>query len=290
MASAARCCGTTRKGTRCSITSASRLTDDHGRLVAEPLQRGGAYCRLHAAYFCTRPVAHVRSPSLLILIDLETTGLDVTIDQVVEIAACHVPPCPMMKGEAFSTTVCAARNDSAVQVHGIPPAEVAASPTFPVAWSRFVAFVERLQHCAVGDHSDSESELDEYPSRPSPDLPSVVLAGHNSFRFDMPVILFECNRHGCSLSTLAQWHYVDTIHVAQAAGVQHFGGCLKLQCLVNGRCTEHLNAHRALDDCIALRCVLEGIAVYWGVALRDLIHPLAVRLDVEASSAQLATT
>ena len=284
-----RCAGVTRKGTRCSITGASRLTDDRGRLVSEPLVRGSHYCRFHAAPFCTQPAGNFIGPSILLLIDLETTGLDVAEDQIVEIAACHVPRCPLMKGAAFSTTVCADRSDSASQVHGILPSEIAAGPSFPVAWSRLVAFVEHLQCCAVMESSDSDCEPDDNPLRPSSDLPTVVLAGHNSFRFDMPVILFECSRHGCSWSALAQWLYVDTIHVVQAAGVQHFGGCLKLQCLVNGRCAEPLHAHRALDDCIALRSVLESIAARCGVALDALITPLAVRLDVEASAAQMST-
>ncbi len=101
-----RCAGVTRKGTRCSITGASRLTDDRGRLVSEPLVRGSHYCRFHAAPFCIQPVGNFIGPPILLLIDLETTGLDVAEDQIVEIAACHVPRCPLMKGAAFSTTVC----------------------------------------------------------------------------------------------------------------------------------------------------------------------------------------
>lgn len=42
---------------RCFINNASRLTDERGRPVAEPLQRGGAYCGFHARPFVTQHVA-----------------------------------------------------------------------------------------------------------------------------------------------------------------------------------------------------------------------------------------
>ena len=74
---ALRCSGVTRKGTQCSITSCSRLSDERGRLVAEPLQLGGAYCRFHARPFVTQRVEHFDGPALLFFLDLETTGVDV---------------------------------------------------------------------------------------------------------------------------------------------------------------------------------------------------------------------
>ena len=38
-----RCSGITRKGTRCTVTSASEMIDNSGRLVALPLRRGGEF-------------------------------------------------------------------------------------------------------------------------------------------------------------------------------------------------------------------------------------------------------
>ena len=46
-----RCSGTTRKGTRCTITSTSEMIDSTGRLVALPLRRGGEFCAIHAKPF-----------------------------------------------------------------------------------------------------------------------------------------------------------------------------------------------------------------------------------------------
>ena len=50
-----------------------------------------------------------------------------------------------------------------------------------------------------------------------------------------------------------------------------------------------LQAHRALDDCIALRAVVQGVAESYGMGVIDLLRPLAVRLDLAASAAQVCT-
>ena len=47
IANETQCTGTTRQGRRCSITSGSKMTDQHGRCVSEPLRRGGDRCLLH---------------------------------------------------------------------------------------------------------------------------------------------------------------------------------------------------------------------------------------------------
>ena len=96
--SLARCYGTTRKGLRCSITATSRLTDDGGRLIGAPLQRGGKYCRLHTRPFCKFP-AEFDGPAVVLLLDLETTGVDVASDQIVELAAYHAPAERDLRGE-----------------------------------------------------------------------------------------------------------------------------------------------------------------------------------------------
>ena len=72
----ARCSGTTRKGTRCTITSTSEMIDDSGRLVALPLRRGGELCAIHAKPFVVRP-ATPETSLITVYLDLETTGVDV---------------------------------------------------------------------------------------------------------------------------------------------------------------------------------------------------------------------
>ena len=83
---AMRCHGKTRAGKTCSITSTSTLTDDRGKLVALPLQRGGDYCALHAKPFQTRPADVDASKAvILVFVDTETTGVDIARDRTAPI-------------------------------------------------------------------------------------------------------------------------------------------------------------------------------------------------------------
>ena len=284
-----RCCGVTRKGLRCSITATSRLTDDRGHLIGAPLQRGGSYCRLHSRPFCALfPADDFVGPALVVLLDLETTGVDVANDQIVELAAYHAPSERAARGAAFSTVVKATARDTAFHVHGIEADEIAKSPPFAVVWPRFVNYVEELQRLSVPEQSDSECE-DTQMVLPFPfDVPTVILAGHNAVKFDFAMILFECLRHGCNWEpSFEDWLFVDTLSVVQSVAAR-LGGCAKLQCLVRGHCAE-LQAHRALDDCIALRAVLQHIADMLGIPMLDVLRPFAMKLDVKASIAQITS-
>ena len=105
-ASMPRCHGVTRAGKRCSLTDKSTLTNDQGRLIAEPLRRGGDYCALHAKAFCTQPTDRVDARRIIaVFIDLETTGTDIGSDRIVELAATHAPADSHMAGGSFSTVV-----------------------------------------------------------------------------------------------------------------------------------------------------------------------------------------
>ena len=66
-------------------------------------------------------------------------------------------------------------------------------------------------------------------------------------------------------------------------------GCRKLQCLVRtlGR-FEDLRAHRAFDDCVALRHVGVALAERLGLDLPALLRRFAVELDFATSLAQLS--
>ena len=285
---ASRCAGVTRKGARCSITSTNLLADERGRLVAEPLQRGGANCRFHARPFVTQSVGNFGGPAVLFFLDLETTGVDVASDQIIEIACCHAPSDPRCQGALFSTVVRASAEDTAFHVHGIGPSEIAAGPVFGVAWSRFLGFVENLQMATGHDCSDSECDWDEGPPILPYELTKVVMVAHNGIRFDFAMILFESLRHGMSWMPLQNWLFVDTVSLVQAVGLSDLGGCAKLQCLVRGHCVG-LQAHRALDDCVCLRTIMERVAETHGVSAADLLRPLVSRLDAAASVAQIST-
>ena len=284
-----RCRGTTRAGKPCSITKDSSLTNDGGRLAAEPLRRGGAYCLFHAKPFCTRPTGEDARNTVAILLDLETTGVDTTRDRVVEIAALHCPADPRFFGSAFSTVVRVApevlvqRGPAATAVHGISDEEVATGPDFPVAWRRFLAWADAVLNAAVVEHDDSDDDVPALPELlPEPVL---VLAGHNAFGFDFPVLLAECLRHGVSCACFEHWLFVDTLQVSQV--VTH--GCRKLQCMVRAfGSSADLRAHRALDDCVALRHVGCAWAEAVGEDLPALLRRHTREVDLHTSLAQLS--
>ena len=79
--------GLTRDGARCKITSDSKIKDKHGRLASLPLQLGGQFCLFHAKVLCELALPDGRLDFALFYIDLETDGLDLFRDNVVEIAA-----------------------------------------------------------------------------------------------------------------------------------------------------------------------------------------------------------
>ena len=76
LCSLAQCDATTRLGTRCCVNAASTLRDSCGRLVAEPLLRGGRCCLLHMVFFITIAAPARDDDVLLFYLDSETSGLD----------------------------------------------------------------------------------------------------------------------------------------------------------------------------------------------------------------------
>ena len=152
-----------------------------GRDVAEPLRRGGLHCAFHARPFCTKPAEEFTGAAIVLLLDLETSGLDVTRDLVVEIAACEAPPDPAALGACFSTVVSGASGDASA-VHGISLEEIAQGPRVAEAWARFVAFAEGLIDLSL--HESGDSEDDGFPRTPRPpsEPPEMLVVAHNGVR------------------------------------------------------------------------------------------------------------
>ena len=254
------------------------MVDLNGKLVAGPLLRGSRYCSFHAKPFVYTP-AVTSKPLVLILIDCETTGTDISQCRIVELAATQAFDHTGLPGASFAQVVRVddeiLRTPSALAasaVHGISDDEILASPPFVTVWERFLEFVDSLLNNCVRDNDDSDNEpgLPQIPDEP----PTLLAAAHNGYvdmemcafrcfclftslfgsvlsyryKFDFPLLLAECVRHELSLSPLRRWLFADTLAILEATkqAVGEVGPCLKLQCLVCNYATpEDLRAHRA---------------------------------------------
>ena len=247
-----------------------------GKLVAEALKRGGSHCLYHAAYFCAREV--VVRDAVFVFIDLETTGLSILTDNIVEIGVVDE------HGATFSTVVCPPIVPAGPAVHGIAHSELQQGPSFACAFERLAKFLDHIAEGVVTDDESSADEVDSHPRLKS-ELPEVVMVAHNGIKFDFAMLLSECCRCLMPLCPLARWRYVDTMDVAKAAGMLD---CVKLQCMLRvAGCAGELRAHRALDDAIALRGVVKHLAEAFGVSTPNLLRRFVRELDLPASVAQL---
>ena len=225
----------------------------------------------------------------------ETTGVDVSRDRIVELAATQGHDLAHLPGASFSEVVRvpeeirrSASAQAAAAVHGITDEEIALGTTFPQAWARFLGFVEA---CSNNMIQESEEDTDEEPLPPRPlnAQPTVCCAAHNGVKFDFAVLLFECQRHRLSVSPFRHWLFVDTLHILECTKAELGGACLKLQCLIHAIAdTSTLRAHRALDDCICLRHVVHQVACKLDCSVTDLLRRFAYRWDEQSSLPQIA--
>jgi len=237
----------------------------------------------------------VEGPIVVMYLDLETTGVDPSRDRIVELAATQGQELPHTRGGSFAEVVYipeeiqeSASAQAAAKVHGITNDEIARGAPFPVSWARFLEFVEACLNNAVHDGSD-ESDVELSPARPPDAPPRLLLVGHNSIRFDFTVLLFECARHKLSTTPFRQWLFADTLHVLETTKSELGGACLKLQCLFSSIASARdLRAHRALDDCLALRCVVHNVAYRLGCSVTELMRRFACSWDELESMAQIA--
>ena len=284
------CCGVTRAGRKCTLTSKSALKE------ADPLRKGGQYCAFHSRP-CVMHACVIQRPHLMevLFLDLETTGVDITKDRIVEFAAVQAFPNGTLPGLTFDTTVAVelsileTRGQEAAKVHGISLQEIHAGPAFPQVWHRFICFVESLSNICIQNislDSDDEQGMSALPAI-SEEPPLILIAAHNGLKFDFALLLFECYRHNLDMSFFEQWLFVDTMSIMSITK-DITGPCLKLQCLASNACDqEELQAHRARDDCVALWRVMQYVAARLGMDLERLLFTFATRIDLNASLMQV---
>ena len=96
------------------------------------------------------------------------------------------------------------RGQAAAKVHGLTDAEIAEAPDFRTVWSRFLLWVEDLLDMVVADETDSENE-DPRPTQLLSEPPLLLLGGHNTCKFDFPMLLAECLRHCVPCDCFRKW-------------------------------------------------------------------------------------
>ena len=204
-------------------------------------------------------------------------GLDVTTCEIVEIAGMVERTKAKFASTVKPTNLHAAA--ASVNIHGIGVEEMQQSPPFPIVFGRFLNFLRDAADTSLAIQLDSDEEpdsLERWPILQCP-APEIVLAAHNGVRYDGPVIVHECARHGLSISRLSEFKWLDTLHVARACAV---APCLRLQCLVKGLAAEHqLCAHRALDDVLALEAMMRNGAELLSTPLAQMVQPFVLDFD-----------
>ncbi len=271
-----RCKGICKTGKQCSITDGSSMLDSYGRFVAAPLLAGCDACIFHLETFVTKPLARTTS-FVGVCFDLETTGLSVTSDRIVEIGAVE-----MDSGAAFGVVVNPGSSFTACSegaVHGIQKAELEKGFTFKSAYEQFMSFLQNAIDMAMSEDSNSDDEPS--PPRLKNERPTLLLVAHNGRKFDFPFLIAECARNSLTIS--ADFVFVDTLTISQALG----SPCCKLQCLVHRLTRSDLRPHRATEDCFTLRQVCIAMSHTLGIEPLQLLRRFAEGCDVDKTTANL---
>ena len=265
------------------------MRDRNGRLVAEPLLLGASQCRFHLSLVATNPAKNATANDIIIVyLDFETTGLDALSDEIVEFGAIAAH-C----GARFASTVQPLKlpDPEEQTVHGIGADELETSPGFRIVLARFAEFLDQLRDNALSESGADSSDFDSQPTLPrvKQQPPNILLTGHNLKSFDLPFLANQMLRHDVPLEThLATWIYADTLALSKALPPLMQDGCAKLQCLGRGCATSARQAHRALDDVIVLRDVVEAWAARLGVDAANLLAPLAFQVDAQETRLRFA--
>ena len=173
----------------------------------------------------------------------------------------------------------------AFKVHGITNEEIQQSPSFEEVWYRFEKWIMDVTNSTT-KHNEPDSDDNDTELPTLLESPCVVLTAHNGIKFDFPLLLCELLRHQIPTTIFKYWHFVDTLHVFKDL---HQHSCIKLQCLARDTHTDPGNAHRALDDCIALCSIFHLFTNRLDISMKRLFSFYLIELDLESNIAQLTT-
>lgn len=205
-------------------------------------------------YLPPMDLSHLTLDRDLVFFDLETTGVNVVTDRIVQFAAIKYPAgggAPVELNRYVNPTVPIPAETTAI--HGITDERVAGEPTF----------------------EDLADELLDY-------LGGADLAGYNLARFDVPLLMEEFDRVGVRFRT-DERRIVDVQQVFYKMEPRTLAGALRYY-----RGEEMTDAHDALADVRATVRVLEGQLERYAEADLPLGDGRVLRRPVQPDVAALA--
>jgi len=159
----------------------------------------------------------------LVIIDLETTGVSIASDRIVEISALKVMPSGAEEWLTMRLNPGIPISPEATRIHGITDADVANEPHFKDVAKKIAAFLEGCD-----------------------------LAGFNSMKFDIPILCEEFLRVNVDFNP-ARHRYVDVQVIYHKKEQRTLGAAFKFYCE-----RELENAHSAQADAAATYEILKA--------------------------------
>ncbi len=159
----------------------------------------------------------------LVFFDLETTGTDIVNDRIVEISMLKIFPNGDQEGKTMKINPEVPINPKSIEIHGITDEDVKDSPTFAEVGKDIEKFIEGCD-----------------------------LAGFNSNRFDLPLLVEEFLRAGIDYDPKKQ-RFVDVQVIFHKMERRTLEAAYRFYCD-----KELTNAHSAEADTIATYEILKG--------------------------------
>src|SRR6056297_1056250 len=159
----------------------------------------------------------------LVFFDLETTGTDIVNDRIVEISMLKIFPNGDQEGKTMKINPEVPINPKSIEIHGITDEDVKDSPTFAEVGKDIEKFIEGCD-----------------------------LAGFNSNRFDLPLLVEEFLRTGIDYDPKKQ-RFVDVQVIFHKMERRTLSAAYRFYCN-----KELTNAHSAEADTIATYEILKG--------------------------------